>query len=123
MAVRARIEHDLAYDGVALHLVRKAGPRIIEQASLGDGELRWATHDPMAETTPVLRLDEDTARVLCDALVIHFHGTLAEQQLRADYDHERRRVDKMLDALLVMAAGPSLDWGGKALLTHGKTGG
>lgn len=104
MAVRARIEPDLAYDGVALHIVRRFNRDQVEQATLGVGPeggwLEWAAHDRLAMTTPVLRLDEETARVLCDALVRHFHGTLAEQQLRADYEHERGRVDRMLGALL-----------------------
>jgi hypothetical protein len=39
------------------------------------------------------------AHALLDALAAHYGGTSDLRRLRADYDAERRRVDKMIDRL------------------------
>lgn len=48
-----------------------------------------------------LSLQMDSARALYEALAHHFGGNATDtRQLRADYDAERKRVDKMIDALI-----------------------
>jgi hypothetical protein len=48
---------------------------------------------------PALKLDGDVAHALLDALAAHYGGTSDLRRLRADYDAERCRVDKMIDRL------------------------
>lgn len=50
-----------------------------------------------------LRMPTAAAQVLYDALARHFGGTSNSRQLRADYDAERARVDKLTDAVLTIA--------------------
>lgn len=51
---------------------------------------------------PSLRIPTDAARALYDALAQHFGGTSNSKQLRADYDAERARVDKLTAAVLTI---------------------
>jgi hypothetical protein len=60
-------------------------------------------HEGAAEDPPPLRIPIDAARALCDALITHFGGTSNSKQLRADYDAERSRVDKLTDSLIAIA--------------------
>jgi hypothetical protein len=52
-----------------------------------------------AHQDPFLRIEDDMARAVLDALAAHYGGTLDARQLRKDYEAERRRVDKMIDRL------------------------
>lgn len=60
-------------------------------------------HEGLTEGPPPLRIPVDAARALYDALAQHFGGTSNSKQLRADYDAERKRVDKLTDAVLKIA--------------------
>jgi hypothetical protein len=51
---------------------------------------------------PTLRIPTDAARALYDALAQHFGGTSNSKQLRADYDAERGRVDKLIGTLTTL---------------------
>lgn len=55
------------------------------------------------DQAPTLRIPTDAARALYDALAQHFGGTSNSKQLRADYDAERGRVDKLTDTLITIA--------------------
>ena len=48
----------------------------------------------------VLSVREDHARALLQALVEHFQGAEDTRALRRDYDHEKQRVDRLVDALI-----------------------
>lgn len=99
MTARARVDHDFTYDGVAIWLGRKRD----------DGMEVMLPVDPVMQSVPAaaaaspdgpsLRLPEDMARALLDALSAHFAGTSDVQTLRKDYLAERARVDKMIDRL------------------------
>ena len=53
------------------------------------------------DAVPPLRIPEHVARALYDALGDYFgHSTHDARALRRDYDHERRRVDRLVDALI-----------------------
>lgn len=52
---------------------------------------------------PSARIPTDAARALYDALAQHFGGTSNSKQLRADYDAERARVDKLTDTVITLA--------------------
>jgi hypothetical protein len=52
---------------------------------------------------PTMRLDNGTARALLDALASHYEGAEDTRALRRDYDAERKRVDKLADAVVSIA--------------------
>lgn len=107
MTAHAYISRDFPADGVAVHLILRNGDdyRAIGQPAelvfrkLEDG-------DAATYTEPTLRLPEDIARALLDALAAHFGGTSEVQTLRKDYVAERGRVDRMIDAMTAMLLPP-----------------
>jgi hypothetical protein len=102
--MRAYIQESLASLAVAVYLVEgdEGQERYIQRHIGGDVWQRELL--PAAAATqiePSLTLSNGQARALLDALSSHYAGASDTRQLRADYDAERRRVDKMLDALTV----------------------
>lgn len=64
-------------------------------------ELVMALHDPLTVAPkPSLVVDDDMGRALLDALARHYGQVGDVVTLRADYNRERDRVDKMIDHLL-----------------------
>ena len=62
----------------------------------------FVVEEQTANTTvsaPSMRIPEDLARALLDALSQHFGGSSDVRSLRNDYDAERRRVDKLIGYL------------------------
>lgn len=63
--------------------------------------------EPIQPGTPVVsptfRVTSDEGRALLEALAGHFHGTGDALALRCDYNDERKRVDKLTDALISVA--------------------
>nr|MDT0660843.1 hypothetical protein [Micromonospora sp. DSM 115978] len=55
--------------------------------------------DAESQGAPTLRIPEEMARALLDALSAHFGGTSEVMTLRADYRAERDRVDRMINYL------------------------
>lgn len=55
---------------------------------------------------PTLSLTEAEARALLEALAAHFGGMGPARAARDDLLHERKRVDKLTDALIVIATTP-----------------
>jgi len=64
-----------------------------------------AIEDPTMEIEPSLVLAHEEARVLLDALAEHYQGASDMRLLRQDRDHERGRVDKLLDVVSKIAEG------------------
>lgn len=96
---RARVEYDPRY----------LDDRVI--ASDGDGKrlgvndrgvLTWVGGDQPEQDYPFLRFhDDDVARALYEALANYFGGTGHDTRaLRKDYEHEKARLDKVIDHLL-----------------------
>lgn len=101
MTARAYVETDIRrLDLVAIHLQRKFNDGQVDIAKFEDVE--WARNvDPASvidEPAP-LRLTEDEARALYEALARHFGGAPDMAQLRADYNDERKRVDRLIGFL------------------------
>lgn len=67
----------------------------------GDGGGTWTpVTDPAVAVDPTFVLDDELARVLLDGLAEYYGGTGSVRTLRADLEHERKRVDKMIDNLI-----------------------
>lgn len=99
MTARARVDADFERDGVSIWLGR-AGDRSITVVEPVQIVMRTqAADEAYAVSEPALRLPEDLARALLDALAAHFGGVSEVQTLRKDYLAERARVDKMIDHL------------------------
>lgn len=55
---------------------------------------------------PTMSLTEAEGRALLEALAAHFGGSGPAQAAREDLLHERKRVDKLTDALIFVATTP-----------------
>lgn len=105
MTWRIVIVPDAGYDGVAIQIARR----------MGDGSVQQLRFEQAAETTPYapgtampapsLTLADDLAMALLDALADHFGNTSGGRQQRADYEHERGRVDHLSGVLARIAEG------------------
>jgi hypothetical protein len=107
MTAKAHIRFDYMSGGVEAAIRREAGG--------GQIILRWHEATPefvpfdgdgrVPEVneagTPWLRLQEDDARALYEALADYYgHAAADVRLLRNDYEAERRRVDKFIDSTL-----------------------
>lgn len=103
----ARVERDNLSFGVRVLLGYRSDDGIRYLTSITSGH-EQTEHVPRYQTEPDtvnLRIDEDAARALYDALAQHFSGEAGGRQTRADLMHERGRVDKLTDALIVVTTG------------------
>lgn len=99
MTWRIAITPDIYADGIALQIGRHYP---------GGDTIEYLTYTSHSESTPVgttlpeasLKLSDDLARALLDALAEHYAGTTSSRQQRADYEHERTRVDRLIGALI-----------------------
>lgn len=100
MTSKAHVEYDLM--GVRVALLREGdGSRVVAQWP--PIMQAWRTIEEPS-TTPQdedwLRLDEDDARAIYEALADYFgHSGHDTRALRRDYDDERRRVDRLIGAV------------------------
>lgn len=77
--------------------------------SLGGQIATQSLLDPSHEfpEDSVLSISEEHGRALLQALVEHYQGAEDTRALRRDYDHERQRVDRLVDALIESNRRPS----------------
>jgi hypothetical protein len=98
MTYRIRIEQDARVDGIAVQIAeRLADGAVIRQVRY---ERTDAVVVPEASMpAPSLVLSDDLGRALLDALAAHYGGTTGGRQQRADFEHERARVDRLIGHL------------------------
>lgn len=99
-AARARAEYDPRMDRVRVSVSPEQGAILhwgmVSVVRSMDGQ---AMAEPTADA--YLPLDEDVARAIYEALGRYFGGDAVDaRRLRADYDAERKRVDKFIDAAI-----------------------
>lgn len=101
---RAHVAPVYAWGTTGLWLIRRLiidGVR--ETAVAAPVEFEWTTMDEAAtidQARPTLRLPDGMARSMLDELAVHYRGTTDVRDLRRDYDHERKRVDDMLQFVM-----------------------
>lgn len=100
MTARANVTDRPWSDGIAVYLTRTAGEHrfIVRPGATGMDE--QAVIEPGVDPGPSMLLADDMAMVLLDALAAHYRRATDTGNLRADYDAERARVDRLTDALI-----------------------
>jgi hypothetical protein len=71
-------------------------------AGIGENGVQLTHVEPGAEG-PSFAMPVELAQVLLDALAEHFGGTSVGRQARADFVHERGRVDKLIETVSTIA--------------------
>jgi len=107
--LRAFIQESFA-GSVAVSLVRGefnyGGNPMIARLTGDVPRTMWEpVEDQTANIDPTFILGEEEARVLLDALAHHYEGSSDMRLLLKDRDHERGRVDKLLDVVSEIAKG------------------
>jgi hypothetical protein len=113
MTTRAHVESDFGMDGVKIAIRHEeAEARWLRMFPLDLGTRDLLIPRAAASTAPPeghdqwLRLRDEEARAVYEALGEYFgHQVSDNRLLRADYADERRRVDKLTDALITAAIG------------------
>jgi hypothetical protein len=103
--IKVAISDEWAIGGQKVFIGRKLGDSLC-LARFKDGRLEWGDARDVAEyrdDPPTLFLPEDVAEALYIALGSYFGSPADSRQLRADYDAERRRVDKFIDVIIQQA--------------------
>lgn len=105
MTYRAHVVHrDLPRDALAVAIGRKLDDTTWQAVVALNGQGATMETIPANTETPLLLIPESIAIPLLDALSQHFGGTSDVRQLRADYDAERLRVDKLQNTLSRIAS-------------------
>ena len=100
---RAHAQHDFLAHGVAVYLGHETNGRATRLAVPAHLELQ-DVGDSLVQAEPWLRLNDDIAQALMDALAAHYGGHTHLLTLRADYEAERDRLDKLIDLLTLPPA-------------------
>lgn len=99
---RARVETNFTMQGVSVWIRTRRG----DYAETPRWDRAVRVTGPVDEFAPApaasLTLRDDEARALLDALLDHYGMVKADLRLRADYDAERARVDKLVDHLIAV---------------------
>lgn len=101
IVIKVRVREDHFLDSTVVNIVdSNPGPGTRLILRLEGAEVRWEPYEAGTEVAPSLRLPDEVARALLDALHLHFAGASDTRSLRADYNHERGRVDRLIGALI-----------------------
>jgi len=106
MTTEAHIETDFIGQGIAVNVIRRNGDRVDVMLDLGSENTFpvWQTVAEGTQAPPGLRIPDDVAKALLDALLDHYRGGHDARELRKDYDAERARVDIFIKHLTAGAS-------------------
>lgn len=102
---RAHIDGHRGYALDCVHVIlgRKLGDNRWQAITALSADTTFQELEPGTEAPGIL-IPTEAARALYDALGQHYGGTSDMRQLRADYDAERLRVDKLQTTLARIAS-------------------
>jgi hypothetical protein len=107
VSTEAHIETDFVGQGIAVNVIRRNGDRIDVLKDLGGADRLqiWETVEPETRQAPAgIRIPDDVAKALLDALLDHYRGGHDARELRKDYNAERARVDIFIKHLTQVAS-------------------
>ena len=94
MSAKAYVEADWIADGVKIAVILRRSEATSEVMTWAAPTARVLDAHAAAPDDAFLRLPDDIARALYEALSVHFGGNVVDAtRLRKDYDAERARVD------------------------------
>lgn len=97
MTWRVRVEPDFAANGIAITVGEKTNNGLLVVRPI---ILNYEFAPPAVQVEPSLRISDEMAKVLLEALTVHYGGVSDVRTLREDYMHERERVDKFINHFL-----------------------
>lgn len=117
---RVVVTPDAGVDGVVLQVVERVHGTgvLLHHFAAGDAEL---LPEGVAALRPSLTLPDPLAHALLDALAEHYGGVASTRTMRADFLHERARVDRLIEVLATRGV-PRVDHLLDVLITRGLSG-
>lgn len=100
---RVSITDDYMVDGISIFMALRFGPMEMQMLRFPEGYAISEPVDPAATGNPTMRISHEFGRELRDALNRYYGDTYDDRALRADYKDERRRNDKLTDAIIEIA--------------------
>ncbi|SRR6266851_2200665 len=104
--IRVHISGDFMIGGISVGIMETGGngPRVIcrvnDQGVIMPNEVLAPGTGP---AVPTFALPDDMARALLEELTRWYHAAEDTRALRKDYDDERRRVDRLTEAVIGIA--------------------
>lgn len=106
--IRAFVERDFALmGGVKVTVIRSFSNAEAVEILQPDGTWRLVQPNEVYDGPPSYRFPgfrADVGRAVLDGLLEHYQGPTGDRKLREDYDAERKRVDKLMDAIIAAGA-------------------
>ena len=99
MTWRIAITPDAIIDGISIQIARRLNGPGSHAELLTFAQSAEIVEPGTMNPRPSLAISDDLGRALLDALAAHFGGTTGGQQQRADFEHERARVDRLIGHL------------------------
>jgi hypothetical protein len=97
----AKVIEDPGFMAISIALSRPSGTGYMEVVFLTMGEPRIVPEGARSDSGErVPTLPDHIGLTVLDALIKFYRGTDDTRQLREDYEHERRRVDKFIDTFV-----------------------
>lgn len=97
---RIVIEPSALVDGIAVQIARRVGDHVERLTFTANHEVLPYAEGAVLMPSPSLTVDDRLGRALLDALAGYYGGTTGGLQQRADFEHERSRVDRLIGALI-----------------------
>lgn len=99
--IRVQVSDMMMIDGIAVRMAMRYDYdqfKIMRFNERGYSTLEEV--DPLAEVGVTFQVNHEFGRALLDALLRYYQGSGDYHEIRKDYNNERARVDKLLDALI-----------------------
>lgn len=101
MTWKAYVQADFRISGIAIHLGEfHDGLRALVVQPM---DLVVEVTDSAIATEPALRISDELGRALLDALAAHYGGAVDARTSREDLLSERKRSDRLIEALINVA--------------------
>jgi hypothetical protein len=96
--IRVSVVSDMFGGGVSIYIGTRYGPQDVNALRISDDGTPRMEHleDPFAGSGPTLKLSDEFAQALLNALTRYYQGSADLHTVRADLIHERGRVDDLI---------------------------
>jgi len=92
-------------DGISAYLLMKHEGEVTRVYHINEyGSGSWDVVEDGVISAPTFRMTDDLARELLDELMRYYQGASDMKSARADLLHERGRVDKLIEHIMIVQA-------------------
>jgi len=97
MTWKVHVDRNALYNSVSLTFGKKTDSGLLVAKPI---QVEYEIAPQATYIEPAIRIPDDLARELLEALNVHYGGVSDVRTLREDYLNERKRVDKFIDKVI-----------------------